>query len=128
MLPTQTYAQTMEDLDSQVTSLNATVTILHQEFLESLKDKFNTLTHLIKGKHHESHFEDIHSSHSEHPHSSHSHCGPPYSWNNVPKGEILKFDGFDLVGWVSQMEHYFSLHDIRDDETKFHVGVLYLDQ
>jgi hypothetical protein len=39
-----------------------------------------------------------------------------------------KFDGSDPVGWVSQMEHYFSLHDIRDDETKIHVGVLYLDQ
>ena len=26
------------------------------------------------------------------------------------------------------MEQYFSLHDIRDDETKIHVGVVYLDQ
>jgi hypothetical protein len=34
-----------------------------------------------------------------------------------------KFDGSDLTGWVSQMEHYFSLHDIQDDETKIHVGV-----
>jgi hypothetical protein len=39
-----------------------------------------------------------------------------------------KFDGSNLTGWVSQMEQYFSLHGIRDDETKLHVGVLYLDQ
>jgi hypothetical protein len=26
------------------------------------------------------------------------------------------------------MEHYFSLHNIWEDETKLHVGVLYLDQ
>jgi hypothetical protein len=76
---TQTHAQTMEDLDSWVTSLNEIMTALHQEFQESLEDKFNTLTQLIKGKHPESHYEDIHSSHYEHPHSSHSHWGPPHS-------------------------------------------------
>ena len=39
-----------------------------------------------------------------------------------------KFDGSDPAGWVSQMEHYFSLHDIRYDESKLHVGFMYLDQ
>ena len=73
MSPTQTRAQTMEDLDSQVTSLNPIVTTFRQEFQDSLEENFNTLAQLIKGKHHESHYEDIHSSHSEHPHSSHSH-------------------------------------------------------
>jgi hypothetical protein len=32
-----------------------------------------------------------------------------------------------LVGWVTQMEHYFSLHGIIDDLMKLRVGVLYLD-
>jgi hypothetical protein len=46
----------------------------------------------------------------------------------VPKVDMHKFDGSNSTGWVSEMEQYFSLHDIRDDETKLHVGVLYLDQ
>jgi hypothetical protein len=117
----------MEDLESRVTLLNTTVTTLHQEFQDSLEDKFNTLTQLIKGKYPESHSEDSHFD-SEHPHYSHSHWGPPHFWNKVPKFEMHKFYGFDSIGWVSQMEHYFSLHDIRDDETKPYVGVLYMDQ
>jgi hypothetical protein len=39
-----------------------------------------------------------------------------------------KFDGSNPAGWVSQMEQNFSLHDIQYDETKIHVGVLYLDK
>jgi hypothetical protein len=46
----------------------------------------------------------------------------------VPKVDIHKFDGSNLAILVSQMEQYFSLHDIRDDETKLNVGVFYLDQ
>jgi hypothetical protein len=38
-----------------------------------------------------------------------------------------KFDGLDPLGWVTQMEHYFSLHGIIDDLHKLKVGVLYLD-
>jgi hypothetical protein len=79
-----------------------------------------------KGKHHEYHSEATHSSHYENTHLSHSPWGSPNSWNKVPKVEMHKFDGSDPVGWVSQMEHYFSLHDIQDDETKLHVGVLVL--
>jgi hypothetical protein len=104
------------------------MTSLCQELQECLEDKFNTLVQLIKGKHPESHSEDIHSSHSKNPRSSHSHWGPPHCWNKVPKVEMHEFDGCDPAGWVSQMEHYFSLDDIRDDETKLHVGGLYLDQ
>jgi hypothetical protein len=39
-----------------------------------------------------------------------------------------KFDGSNPSGWVYQMEQYFILHDILDDETKLHVWVLYLYQ
>jgi hypothetical protein len=40
---------------------------------------------------------------------------------------VNKFDGSDPIGWVTQMEHYFSLHGITDDLAKLCYGVLYLD-
>jgi hypothetical protein len=41
--------------------------------------------------------------------------------------EVNKFDGSDPTSWVTQMEHYFSLHGITDDLAKLRYGVLYLD-
>jgi len=38
-----------------------------------------------------------------------------------------KFDGFDPSGWITQTEHYFSLHKIIDDLLKLKLGVLYFD-
>jgi hypothetical protein len=49
------------------------------------------------------------------------------SWHHFPKVDMNKFDGSDPSGWVTQMEHYFSLHGIIDDLHKLKVGVLYLD-
>jgi hypothetical protein len=40
---------------------------------------------------------------------------------------VNKFDRYDPTGWVTQMEHYFSLDDITDDIPKPHYGFLYLD-
>jgi hypothetical protein len=42
--------------------------------------------------------------------------------------DVTKFDGSDPTGWVTQMEHYFSLYDIIDDLAKLRYGVLHLDQ
>jgi hypothetical protein len=83
---------------------------------------------LDKGKKPKYHSKSPHSSHYENTHNSHSPWGPPNSRNKLPKVEMNKFNGFDPIGWVSQMEHYFSLHDIKDDDTKLQVGVMYLDQ
>jgi hypothetical protein len=41
--------------------------------------------------------------------------------------DVKKFNGLDPTGWVTQMEHYFSLHDITDELAKLHYGVLHLD-
>jgi hypothetical protein len=38
-----------------------------------------------------------------------------------------KFDGSNIVGWLTQMGRYFSLHEITNDLMKLNVGVLYLD-
>jgi hypothetical protein len=42
--------------------------------------------------------------------------------------DVTKFDGLDPTGWVTQMEHYFSLYNITDDLAKLRYGVLHLDQ
>jgi hypothetical protein len=46
---------------------------------------------------------------------------------HLPRVEVNKFDGLDPTGWITQMEHYFSLHDITNELTKLCYGVLYLD-
>jgi len=86
------------------------------------------MTQILKGKNVEHNPADLQSSYYEYSYSSHSPWGFPYSWNKVLELDMHKFDGSNPIDWVSQMEQYFSLHDIRDDETKLHVGVLYLDQ
>jgi hypothetical protein len=42
--------------------------------------------------------------------------------------DVTKFDGSDPIGWVTQMEHYFSLYNVTDDLAKLWYGVLHLDQ
>jgi hypothetical protein len=46
---------------------------------------------------------------------------------HLPKVEVNKFYGLDPTSWVTQMKHYFSLHDITFELNKLHIGVLYLD-
>jgi len=46
----------------------------------------------------------------------------------LPRVVVTKFDGSDSTGWVTQMEHYFSLYNITYDLAKLWYGVLHLDQ
>jgi hypothetical protein len=46
----------------------------------------------------------------------------------TPQVDVTKFDGSDPTGWVTQVEHYFSLYNITDDLAKLRYGVLHLDQ
>jgi hypothetical protein len=41
--------------------------------------------------------------------------------------EVNKFYDSDPTGWVTQMEHYFSLYNITDELSKLRYGVLHLD-
>jgi hypothetical protein len=45
----------------------------------------------------------------------------------LPRVEVNKFDESNPMVWVTQMEHYFSLHGITDELDKLHYVVLYLD-
>jgi hypothetical protein len=57
----------------------------------------------------------------------HSHSNSLPHDPHLPRVEVNKFDGSDPQAWVTQMEHYFSLHGITDELTKLHYGILYLD-
>jgi hypothetical protein len=69
--------------------------------------------------------------HIEGDHSSHSHTLQNHHFQRdlrLPRVDVTKFDGSDPTGWVTQMEHYFSLYGIIDYLAKLWYGVLHLDQ
>jgi hypothetical protein len=50
-----------------------------------------------------------------------SHSFQPHHFQrdiHLPRVDVTKFDGSDPTGWVTQMEHYFSLYNITDDLAK----------
>jgi hypothetical protein len=63
--------------------------------------------------------------------SSHSHNFQPHHFQrdlHLLCVDVTKFDGLDPTGWVTQMEHYFSLYGIIAELAKLHYGVLHLYQ
>jgi hypothetical protein len=64
----------------------------------------------------------VDSSHSLHFQSNSLHRDPC-----LPHVEVNKFDGFDRTCWVTQIEHYFSLHAIIDKLEKNFYVFFYLD-
>jgi hypothetical protein len=68
------------------------------------------------------HLDGADSSHSMLFQSNSFHCDP-----HLSQVEVNKFDGSDPTGWVTQMEHYFSLHVITDELDKLRYVFLYLD-
>ena len=47
-----------------------------------------------------------------------SHSFQPHHFQRDIRLPFTKFDGSDPTGWVTQMEHYFSLYNITDDLAK----------
>jgi hypothetical protein len=101
------FIQTLQD---QCVHIKGTLTQL-------MKNSLNTTTSKKPS------YQDINdSSHYEGPHSTH-----------LPRDffllgiEVKKFDGSDPTGWVTQMEHYFSLHRITNYLAKICYGILDLD-
>jgi hypothetical protein len=69
--------------------------------------------------------------HTKGEHSSHSHNFQHHYFHRdlrLPRVDVTKFHGSDPTGWVTQMEHYFSLYKITDDLAKLWYGVLHLYQ
>eukprot|EP00253_Pinus_taeda_P015118 PITA_15118 len=106
-----------------------------EQILKSMQFQLDNLSILVpdaiqKGKEVAHEEENIGNGHSE-GESSHS----PHLWGpqkqqsrpRPPKLDMRKFDGSHPVAWIAQMEQYFSLNNIQDDETQLMVGSMYLD-
>jgi hypothetical protein len=69
--------------------------------------------------------------HTEGENSSHSHNFQHHHFQcdlRLPWVDVTKFDGSNPIGWVTQMEHHFSLYNIIDELAKLQYGVLHMDQ
>jgi hypothetical protein len=119
---------------SRDASINASVNVVMQftmaevkhELTTQLEYVFSSLCTKLKIPTYDS-FPDAHkktegetSSHSFQPHHFQQDI-------RLPRVDVTKFDGLDPTGWVTQMEHYFSLYNITDDLAKLRYGVLHLD-
>jgi hypothetical protein len=128
----QQLSATIASCDTSInTTINASVQSamveVKHELTTHLESVFASLCTKIKIPTDDS-FPDAHtktegetSSHSFQPH--HFQRDIHLSWVDA-----TKFDGSDPTGWVTQMEHYFSLYNITDDLAKLRYGVLHLDQ
>eukprot|EP00253_Pinus_taeda_P025087 PITA_25087 len=105
-----------------------------EQSLQSLQNQIERLTHLIpsiipKGKeeaHEEAYIGNVHSE-GESSHSLHLWGPQQQSRPRPPKLDMHKFDGSHPVAWIAQMEQYFNLNNILDNETQLMVGSMYLD-
>jgi hypothetical protein len=64
------------------------------------------------------------SPHTEGDHSSHSHTLNNHHFQHnlrLPRVDVTKFDGSDPTGWVTQMEHYFSIVDTERGVNQYQV-------
>jgi hypothetical protein len=120
----------IKNINANISSLNSIIQILQDQcsHIKDIKDIKATLDQFMghspnpSSSEQPSYQEDHDSSHYQGPHTTH------FSRDlHLPRIEVNKFDGSDPTGWVTQMEHYFSLHGITDDLAKLHYGILHLD-
>jgi hypothetical protein len=118
-------------------SINATINTTMQSSMEEVKQELTTHLESIFASlctklkiPTDDHFSEA-PPNTEGEHSSHSHTFQPHHFQcdiRLSRVDVTKFDGSDPTGWVTQMEHHFSLYEITNDLAKLWYGVLHLDQ
>jgi hypothetical protein len=114
-------------------SIVASITELKEDLKQDMTTQLETVTSMICTKLHIPADPPLFDPplHTEAETSSHSHNFQPHNFQRdlrLSRVDVTKFDGSDPTGWVTQMEHYFSLYGITDDLAKLRYGVLHLDQ
>jgi hypothetical protein len=125
--------QEVKQLSANVATINTTIQSsmgeIKQDLTTQLELAFSTLCTKL-------HIPTDNPSSSSSPHTEGYHSSHSYTLQNhhfqrdlrLPWADVTKFDGSDPTGWVTKMEHYFSLYNIIDDLAKLWYGVLHLDQ
>jgi hypothetical protein len=125
--------QEVKQLSASVDAINTTMQSSMEEIKQDLSTQLESVFSTLCTKLH------IHTDnpsfdsppHTKGEHSSHSHNFQHHHFQRdlrLPRVDVTQFDGWDPTGWVTQMEHYFSLYGITDDLAKLRYGVLHLDQ
>ena len=125
--------QEVKQLSANVVAINTTMQSSMGEIKQVLTTKIESVFSTLCTKLHIPIDNPSSSSppHTEGEHSSHSHTLQNHHFQRdlrLPQVDVTKFDGSNPTGWVTQMEHYFSLYNIIDDLAKLCYGVLHLDQ
>jgi len=122
--------QEVRQLSANVAAINTTMQSSMEEIKQDMTTHLESIVSMLYTKMHipadnplsdpPSDTKVEHSSNFQHHHFQHDLC--------LPQVDVTKFDGLDPTGWVTQMEHYFSLYNITNDLAKLRYGVLHLDQ
>jgi hypothetical protein len=123
----------VKQLNANVVSINTTMQSSMEAIKQDLTTHLESVISMLRTKMHipiDNPLSDP-PSHNEAGNSSHSHNFQHHHFQRdlcLPWVDVTKFDGLDPTGWVTQIEHYFSLYDITDDLAKLWYGVLHLDK
>jgi hypothetical protein len=125
--------QEVKQLSANVASINTTMQSSMEEIKQDLTTQLESIFSSLCTKHHIPTDNPSSDSppHTKGEHSSHSHNFQHHHFQHdlhLPRVDVTKFDGSDPIGWVTQMEHYFSLYGITNDLAKLQYRVLHLDQ
>jgi hypothetical protein len=125
--------QEVKQLSANVSTINTTIQSSKEEIKQDLTTKLEFVFSTLCTKLHIPTDNPSSDSppHTEAKHSSHSHNFQHHHFQcdlRLSRVDVTKFDGSNPTGWVTQMEHYFSLYGITYDLAKLRYGVLHLDQ
>jgi hypothetical protein len=130
IVDTHQNQEDIKNINSNLSSINLAIEILKGQgsYIKHLKDLKSTFEHFMGHSQNPSSskqpsYQDDHEySHYQGPHTAH------FSRDlHPPSIEVNKFDGSDPTCWVTQMEHYFSLHGITNDLAYIRYGFLHMD-
>jgi hypothetical protein len=112
-------------------SINASVHVAVQSAMAEVKNELESVFVSLFTKLKIPLDDSLDDAHKKNEGETSSHSFQPHHFQRdirLPRVDVSKFDGSDPTGWVTQMEHYFSLYNITDDLAKLWYGVLHLDQ
>ena len=125
--------QEVKQLSANVVAINTTMQSSMDEIKQDLTTHLESIFSTLCTK---MHIPTANPSSDPNPHteaetSSHSQNFQPRQFQcdlRLLRVDVTKFDGSYPTGWVTQMEHYFSLYVITDELAKLWYGALHLDQ